>query len=760
MTQLTRRTFLKLMTATGAVAVIESQLGPLVRADELIRGGKSVSRTTGLPRQAVPSTCLQCPARCGIVGFVEERALVKIEGNPKDPNSRGRICAKGLAGINQVYNPDRLLYPIRRAGARGEGKWQRISWEEALDELAARLKAVRESGRPEELVFLGGLLEGTGGLVGRFLSAFGTPSILDEMALYEANKRVAHTMTWGDEEEVADVARTRYILNFGANPYESHPHYLPLAQRIVDAKMRGAKLVTFDPRLSHTATLSDEWFPIKPGTDAVVALGIAQEIMRRGLFDPDFLSLWTNTSVEALAAHLAPYTPQMAARESGLRAADIERIALEYATTKPATTLTGGGLSQHRNGTESERAVAMLNALTGNVDVPGGYCLPRRYSLREPAPVPPPLERPSDLARPSRRPLATEGALGEVLPRIRAGQQRVSVLMTYMANPAYSSPNTSLAIEVLKDQKQLPYYVAVDSYLSESAVLADLVLPATTYLEGWDIQSMPAYEMVPFVSLMQPIIPPLGEARPFPEVCLDLAKAIGLQKYFPFGTVESYIAATITGLEGLAKAGGLAYLKENGVWFDPEAQPAYKSYAQVGFKTPSRRFEIYSPVLARQGRSPLPAYQPVRQGGADEDLVLITFQFNVHTYGRTAHCLLLSEIVHDNPVWIHPETAQARGIKRGDRVQISSPAGTITSRAWLTQGIRPGVVAMGACVGHWEFGRVAQAKAFRSEDPNTALLWWERHGNGTHPHRIIPVTSDEIGGGPEWMVRGVSLTKI
>lgn len=748
---LDRRTFIKLGIASAALWALESQLPSLLSADELISGGKSVSRTTGGLRRAIASTCLQCPARCGILGFVEEGTLMKIEGNPLDPNSRGRLCAKGHAGINLLYNPDRVLHPLRRGGARGEGNWQRITWDEALDEVATRLADLRKKGHPEEFVFVGGM-EGLEGATGRFARAFGTPNVFDEMASLWANKAVAQRLSWGEEQEIGDFANTRYVLNFGADPYDAHPLYLPLIQRLVDGRMRGAKLVTFDPRLSNTAAKSDEWFPIVPGTDGVVALAMANVIMEKDLYDQGFIRRWINLSGEQLAQHLSQYTPEMAEAVSGIPAPVITRLAVEFATHKPACTLSGNGVSQHANGTQSERAVALLNAITGNIDVRGGYCLPRRYQLGEPEP---------SLARPAG---AFAGPIQGLFPAIRDGKLKVGALMTSMANPAYSSPDTATAIGVVKDERLVPFYVAHDTFVNESAALADIILPSTTYLESWDVHSVPSFEMVPYVTLMQPVIPPRGESLSFPGLCTLLARRIGqgLERYFEFGAMERYITAAIAPIEGLVKAGGLKYLREKGVWYDPAARLNYRSYEISGFKTPSGKFEVLSKAAEERGFPALPIYQAIatHQDMKGDELILVPFQWNVHTYSRTADCMWLSEIVHDNPVWIHPDTARAMGIKRGDKVKITSSVGSITSRAWLTQGVRPNVVAMGACGGHWESSRIARGKAFKSHDPNSELLWWGKHGNGTHPHHIIPVSSDPLGGGQAWMDTKVRLEKV
>lgn len=733
------------------MAALGSGLGTLAQAQELVPGGRTVSRTTGGPRRAVPSVCLQCSARCGILGFIEEGQLVKLEGNPKDPSNRGRLCAKGQAGLNHVYNPDRLLYPVRRVGPRGANVWQRVSWDTALQDVAARLADVRHSGRPDGLLFMAGIFEGPQFMVRRFARAFGTPNYCQEMQLYQNNKATAQELTWGASMEVNDAAKSRYILNFGADPYESHALFVPFQQRLVDGRMRGARLVTLDARLSGTASRSDEWLPIRPGTDGVVALAMANVIIQKELQDQEFLRSWTNVLPAQLAQHLSAYTPAMAAEISGLSPETIERVAVEFATNKPATTLSAEGATLNTHGVQTERAIALLNAVTGNVDIPGGYCLPRTYQLTDADPLPP-----------AAAPALTSVQSSRIFVDIQRGKVPVKALMTYMANPAYAYPDVDLTARVLADPNLVPFHVAVDTYVTETSIMADIILPAATYLESWDIQSTPSYDMIPQVNLMQPVMKPFGESLPFHDVSIELARRIGggMEKYFDFGSMEAYVSAIASQVPGLAEVGGLKYLKENGVWRDPQAKPAYRKFERGGFDTPSGKFEVLSRALEQKGLSAFPDFSSLpgeeRRGG----LKMVTFQSNVHTYGRTAPCMWLSEIVHDNPVWVHPETAESLGIHKGDTVRISSEMGSLTARAWVTQGIRPDVIAMGAAVGHWESGRVAQGKSFESRDPNTRLIWWQKHGNGSHPYRLVPLEVDPVGGSPAWMGLTVTLTKV
>ncbi len=261
----------------------------------------------------VPGMCQLCSTVCGMIGYVKDGRLLKVEGNPKDPNSRGYLCARGQASLNHLYHPERLLYPLKRVGERGEGKWKRISWDEALDEIAEKLKAVRDSGHPEEFAFHQGRQRSKDALK-RFLDAFGTKTQLSHRSLCSGNRRAANlTGLWESDWDLNDVEHSKYILNFGSNVFEAHQGHVPFASRVQRGRFEnGAKLVTFDVRMSNTAGGSDEWHSPFPGTDGAVALAMCNVIIFQNLHDEQFIKRWTNVSVDELRQHLKSYTPDWA----------------------------------------------------------------------------------------------------------------------------------------------------------------------------------------------------------------------------------------------------------------------------------------------------------------------------------------------------------------------------------------------------------------------------------------------------------------
>lgn len=739
-----RRDFLKLCLGSIPAFLFQHYLGFSAYAKEVF-GGKQVSRHTKKSLKGIPSLCQLCPAHCGIIGFLEGDQLVKIGGNPKHPNNLGKICARGLAGVNMAYDPDRITSPLIRRGERGKGQWERISWERAYTEITSRLKTIYQSGQKRDFVFQSE--HEPDGILRRFLESFGKTLILHEDSLDFGNRDWGQWLTWGEERGVPDVANSRYILNFGSNFYETHEFYTGFIGRLIEGRAQNkAKLVTFDVRLSYTAGNSEEWFPITPGTDGIVALTMASVIVKNNLHHKDFIEKWTNVSIASLEKHLSQYTPEMAEKISGVHASDIERVAREFALSKPAVAISGRGVSSHLNGVYNERCVFLLNAVVGNVDIPGGYCLPRTYRFEEP-----------DLKTSFQKEKTFDLEKIQITPQkfiymVKRGKLTPKLFFIFESNPVYKNPESGVTSEVLKDEKFIPYLVAADSHMTETAALADLILPTAVYLESWGIDSSPALDLNPFIGLQQPIVPPFAKSVSISDICIELAHRIGggLLRYFKFNSTEEYIKKVSSGIEKLEKAGGLNYLKENGVWFDNNVKPRYRSYELKKFNTPSGKIEIYSERLKKNGFQPFPTYEPIAgHGDLKGKFVLVTYEPNVMG-SRTGNSKWLTEIKHRNPVWINKDVAKQLHIEEGDRIKISTRIGSFVTDARLTFGIHPRVIAIERNLGHWGVGHIARAKRFKTKDPNTNLVWWEKEGNGISPNPILSGNSDPIGGGEAW----------
>jgi thiosulfate reductase / polysulfide reductase chain A len=707
---------------------------------------KSVRRPNGKGRlkndysKAVikKGVCLNCSTVCGIQGYVIDGKLVKVGGNPEDPNNGKSLCAKGQSGPTINNYPERLLYPLKRIGKRGEGKWQRISWDEAYTEIASRIRKAVDEGKPEEVAIHIGrsrLAEE----MNRFLNAIGSPSLFNHRAICSSNKRAANYVSLGETDwESADFERSKYILNFGTNFYEAHQGAIHAAKRIIKGRFdNGAKLVTFDVRMSNTAGRSDEWFAPIPGSDGAVALAMCHAIMEAGEFDRAFLDTWSNVNADDLKAWLKPYTPVWAAKISGLDAADIQRVALEFAKARPTVAaFTNRGTGAHYNGFNNDRAVIMLNAIVGSIGQPGGYCYtvePTRVPPQvfpQPKPIPPAPKAKSAIENPPEWPLANKWQrmkVGQIVYKyIKEGRGKVQVYMSYtLAAPLTWPEGRSLAVDVLKDEKLIPFHVCSDVVYSETAHYADMIIPDATYMERWGFDTRNNMELRDYVTLRQPMVEPPAECVSFVDSLIEIGKRISPEtaKYFAFKNHEEWIKLRCEALGKKMGEDGFAYMVKHGVWqdmskpkyydlfnwelkpdeikdtrIDEATQRIYKKAAdgkesvigimangkaRRGFLTPSRKFSIYHEDIeaaakergfTEDGGKGMPAYFPVPsiEKMTPDMLHLVTFKWNVHTQGRTASQKYLTEIVHHNPMWINADTAAKLGIKTGDMVEITT----------------------------------------------------------------------------------------
>jgi thiosulfate reductase / polysulfide reductase chain A len=610
----------------------------------------------------VKSVCLNCSTVCGIEGFVQNGKVIKIRGNPLDPNMGSHMtCAKGQSAPTINDYPERLLYPLKRVGARGEGLWKRISWEEAYADIAARIRHCVDTGHPERVA----LHQGRSRIdaeISRFLNAIGSPVQLNHRALCSSNKRAANYVSLGETDwESIDAERCRYFLNFGSNFYEAHQGGLHLVRRVVKARFdHGAKLVTFDVRLSNTAGRSDEWHQPFPGTEGAIALAMAHVIIREDQVDHEFVSQFVQPGLDTIRAWLAECTPAWAAALSGVAARDIERLALEFAQQRPAAVaFSNRGTGAHYNGFNAERAVVMLNALVGSIAKPGGYCYgldeklsAARYPL--PQPVPPAPKVRTDLEDPPEWPLANRWQkmkVGQIVyDYLRQGRAKLEVYLSYtIAAPMTWPEGRSTTVAVLKDETLIPFHACSDIVYSEMAHYADMILPDATFLERWGMDIRNNLELQHYVTLRQPLVAPPAEAVSFADVLFEIGRRLGPEqsKYFQFGTHEDFVRnqcskLPTTGPDGKQFKDGFDYMKHYGVHVDRSQPKPYEVYrrpldakqlagarvdersgvvyrsndkgkenavgvmvgatAVRGFATPSRKFEVHAPEVAAVAR--------------------------------------------------------------------------------------------------------------------------------------------------------------
>ncbi|MEX1024119.1 MAG: molybdopterin-dependent oxidoreductase [Planctomycetota bacterium] len=600
----------------------------------------------------VPGMCQLCSTVCGIIGHVKDGRILKVDGNPKDPNSRGKLCARGQAALNHQYHPERLLHPIKRVGKRGEGKWRRISWEAAYTELADRLRACREND-PTKFAFHQGRSR-SGDAIAAFLDAFGTKTMLNHRGLCSASRRAANlTYLFESDWDLGNYEHTKYILNFGSNMFEAHQGHVAGAQRIQRGRFEnGAKLVTFDVRMSNTAGNSDEFWMPAPGTDGAVALGMAHTLIAEKLYDAEFFAAWANVSIDALWEQLQGYTPEWAEAESTIPAADIRRIAREFAAAAPrATTMCNRGSSAHVNGYYNDRAIILLNVLVGSVGQKGGWTWMWTGGLdskRFPTPkMPPKTDAKSLLADPPEFILANTWntmRVGEIVYWYLA-QERASidVYMTYNLDSPLTWPETKVTRNVLLDEDKIGFHVCINPFYNETASFADMVLPWTTFLERWELDARGAYNLKPYVGVRWPMTPALGEAKDVREILPELARRIApdmAQHFPPELDNERYMEEWTKNVpfDATKYASAMEFLRAEGSWEDPDEALNLLPYLRplgaddlagsatdpvtgiitkdgrgigimhagrpvVGFKTPSRKLEVHSEFVARTARN-------------------------------------------------------------------------------------------------------------------------------------------------------------
>lgn len=600
-----------------AKGVVDPLVGEMVRADVYGYQGSTGydDGKQGKQRDGVPSSCLQCVALCGIIGYRENGHIAKIEGNPHSPNNRGMVCAKAQAGMNQVYDPDRILYPLVRVGKRGEGKWKRISRDKALDlaayggKIAGRkvegLKSVYESKKPEEFMFHYGRSR-IKGAVNHFVNtSFGTKTKGNHTSICETAKWLGNELTMGKHYDVNDVAHSKYVLIFGANVLESHTSHSYFAQRLIEAKTAGAKVVTFDVRLSNTAAKSDEWVPMKPGADLAVLLAMTNVVLSAGLYDEDFINNWTNTTVAELKKHYARYTPEWAEVESGVPAATTRRLALEYGKNKPSSIVTYRGHVGHYNGTYAEWASKALDAISGNFNAKGGITTKLSGKSKEAYKDKVSKENKKSVRKPKglkildgdNLHLPTHHSCQWIYEMIADGSKgRPKVYMLYCYNGAYTTGDCRRSREILSNESYLPFIISVDVAMGETTEMADLVIPDATYLERWTIEAPQSYSMTKFLQARQPVIEPLGDAMDMQDIFIQLAQRIGggMAALHPYKTAKDYTEASIRLTAAAnAKAGKSFYTVdgkklEGDAWeyfgkygvLNQSMKPSYKTHAK------------------------------------------------------------------------------------------------------------------------------------------------------------------------------------
>lgn len=686
--KLTRRGFLKGLGMAG--------LGSTLAASP---GAASAKAATGVAYdESIFTACDMCFNRCGVIarlsGKGAARRVVKLDPNPHCSKSRGMLCARGNSGLDQLTNPDRLTTPLLRTGKRGEGKWKAISWEEALDLAAEKLRDIGAKYSRCGTLFTAGV-DTQSQFVHRFAEAYGSFNITTHESLCLLSGNRAYMDTFGEVPQ-PDVLNSDYIVMLGANRFESM--VMPDTADLMQAKKRGCHLVTLDPRRTKTAELSNEWYAIRPGTDMAFLLALAHVIIGEKLYDQNWIA--TNTSgIEQLKAHVAHCSPEWAEAETGIGADKIRGIARGLAKAAPrAMIYPGRRSSDYEDSTQIRRAYAIVNALLANYDRKGGLMSSVPVKLKGFSFEAPWYDdNPEDRVDAGMVPLlfGEEGAFILTREAVLSGQPYpVKGWFIYKTNPMGTAPNRARTIEMMES---LDFIITMDIFMSDTAFMSDLVLPSVSYLERDDpLFSMQAGPAGPCVMTRNRVVSPPQNCRSVFEVVKALAEKLELEGAFNF-TMHELRERQMSSLPGLKEA-----LAERGV-YEPEAR-LYGIREGQAFKTPSGKIELFSTFYAQKGLEPLPTYKARKAIPADR-FVLVAGRNACLTQTQSQNNTYLHEFVPGNTLWMHPGAAEKIGIRNGDTVVVSSSSGAQELKAELTRGIRPDTVYM-----HSGFGGISNGQ--------------------------------------------------
>lgn len=680
---LSRRTFL----GAAGIGVTGLSLAGCERVGRFLQYSSSRAPSSRVAARRSPvdvfSICDNCVNKCGLRARVVEGHLVKLDPNPYFPKSRSMLCAKGNAGIKVLDDPDRLKHPLIRVGERGAGQWRKASWDEALDLVATRLKEVREKYGPQGVLF-----SSSESFQERFFrtfnQAFGSPNVCRHPTLCLASSNLGFFLTYGTVPEY-DIENSRYIIISGANRLESFitPDSIDLMTVL---RTKKAKLVYLDPRFTVTASKADEWLPIRPGTDLAFYLALIHVLIEEKLYDKAFVDAYTH-GFDELVTHVAPYTPEWAAGETDIPAEKIRTIAREFAYYAPRAVIYRGRRSSwYTNDTEMRQAMAIANALVGNWDQPGGMVPKDSIALGSvELPEPPFPDATSCDGVSEEHPLSRfdDGNYLDMRRHILADEPYpVRGWMIYKQNPMHALPDRSLTEAMFR---KMDFVAVIDIIPTDSAWLADVILPESTYLERTD--PVEGFNTpYPFIALRRQVVAPQFDTRSCLEIMRGLAERMDMKGYFDHD-IDAYIRAQLAPL-GLRAADFLA----TGMWTDnrPRAFGATRN-PEYRFKTPTGKIELANERLRRRGLDPLPRYAAPAQPGPGRFRLIVGKQA-FFTHAAQQNNEWLHEICPENSVWINRAEAERRGLAEGDPVIVRSPIGSVRIRAHVTDRIRPDCV--------------------------------------------------------------------
>ena len=655
-----------------------------------------------MSEKILKTVCSICYCSCGVLARVKDGKVVEIKGDPEHPNSRGALCPRGLAGLELLYHQDRVNYPLKRVGERGEGKWQRISWDDALDTISEKLGGIKNKYGPEAISMTNGAaLYHNFGISRYFCYALGTPNYLCSgyICFVPTSTAIQATIGYkaaitGTEVIYDEVLNSNCILLWAANPRVSVPY--PVGEGIFEVKKKGTKLIVVDPRPTDYAKIADYWLQIRPGTDDALALGMINVVINEQLYDKDFVDNWC-FGFEKLKEHIQDYTPEKVSKITWIPERDIIEAARIFAKTKPASICQRVPLDQSYNSIQTSRATFILGAICGSLDIKGGIPLPSDMPIKSEIDFAAYMEKlPREVLEKrvgaKEFPLASgpdaPGGFGQPFLWSKA----VLTGKPYKIRAMISSANNFLLMaqdtkKICKALKNLDFIVTIEQFMTPTAEFSDMVLPACCWLERDGVRGHPGYPYV--IPIQHRVTEPLYERWDDVKIFIELAKKMRLN--IPWQTTREFTNDQLSPM-------GITFEELEGRNFitTPKEYERHKK-GKFEFLTPSKKVELYSTLLEKYGYDPLPSYKAPPEVTSEFPLILVgggKYMEYMHSAGRQIP--MLRKRRPDPTIEMSPETAEEKDIVDGDWVWLETiyfgSKERVRFKAKLIEGFHPKVV--------------------------------------------------------------------
>ena len=687
MITVSRRRFLQVSGTAAGLAAAGSVAAGLAR-------GAAAAPDAEKGVREIPTFCDICFWKCGAIAHVRDGRLWKIEGNPADPLSRGRLCPRGTGGVGAHFDPDRLRAPLVRRQKRGQEEWTAVTWNEALGVVAEKLEKIKAEHGPEAVALFSHGLGGT--FLKHTLRAYGTPNVAaPSFAQCRGPRDVGFSLTFGDEvgsPERTDIRNARCLVLIGSHLGENMHN--TQAQEFAEAIGAGASIIVVDPRFSVAASKAKHYLPIRPGADLALLLAWMNVLVSEGLYDKDYVAQY-GFGFDAFAAEIAANTPEWAYPETGIEPAVIRETAREMARYRPATLVhPGRRTTWYGDDTQRSRAIALLNALLGSWGRKGGFWKPVQMDV--PGYPYPPYPKPAraKVDNPNGKyPFAFEAVTNGIRDATITGQPYpVKGWVVYATNLLNAMPDQR---ETIRAIQALDLLVVVDVVPSEIAGWADVVLPEATYLERYDDLNVEWFRD-PFVALRQPVVRAPHSQKPNWWIARQLALKLGLGAYYPWTSIEEYLERRLT-------AAGLSFeaLKKQGIILGEKQPVFFDEGALPEFPTSSGKIDFYSTALREAGFDPVPKFkrpEPPPEGA----FRLLFGRAPMHSFGRTQTNPILHDGMSENEVWVNADIARRMGVAAGQYVRLRNQDGVLSNRVRVkaTERIRPDCVYLVHGFGH------------------------------------------------------------